>query len=242
MEAGAAGRVARGACVRTGVQAKGRGSRRHTACLRLHGDVMTVWQFGEKQGLGKDGRVEGLNKKKPMLTNGMEGGMELIDPLSAFCSEDHWQTEAPVFITCNVNVTMRTLHLGYGNVHQTLQFSMFAWCRQSGWKEATSKRFTEMHSNLLNDWKIIMYSQLIISKIAADWEHNQDGRFVFTGFLTCCWGNKSHFVSRIVVLWESRIFFVGRDSVLLSRIKCICPRISLYLFTLDISICFRLDI
>lgn len=68
----------------------------------------------------------GLNKKKTMLTDGMEGGMELIDPLSAFCSEDHWQTEAPVFITCNVNVTMRTPHLGYGNVHHTLQFSMFA--------------------------------------------------------------------------------------------------------------------
>lgn len=70
--------------------------------------------------------MDGLNKKKTVLTDGMEGGMELIDPLSAFCSEDHWQTEAPVFITCTVNVTTRTLHLGYGNVHQTLQFSMFA--------------------------------------------------------------------------------------------------------------------
>lgn len=94
--------------------------------------------------------MEGLNKKA-MLTDGTEGGMELIDPLSAFCSEDHWQTEAPVFITCNVNVTMRTLHLGYGNVHQTLRFSMFARCRQSGCKETTAKGSSEMHSNLLND-------------------------------------------------------------------------------------------
>lgn len=202
MEAGAAGRVARGWVHVHGCAGNQAVTRPAWGCEGMW------WQCDnlvKSRGRARTGGWRGWTKKKTMLTDGMEGGMELIDPLSAFCSEDHWQTEAPVFITCNVNVTMRTLHLGYGNVHQTLQFSMFAWCRRSGCKEATAKRFSEMHSNLLNDWKIIMYSQLIISRIAADWEHNQDGRFVFTGFLTCCWRNKSHLVSRIVVLWESRI-------------------------------------
>lgn len=60
-------------------------------------DVMTVWQFGEREGLGEGGRVGGWTEEKPMPTDGMEGG-ELIDLLSVFSSEDQRQTEALVFI------------------------------------------------------------------------------------------------------------------------------------------------
>lgn len=60
-------------------------------------DVMTVWQFGECDGLGEAGRVGGWIEEKPMPTDGMEGG-ELIDLLSVFSSEDQRQTEALVFI------------------------------------------------------------------------------------------------------------------------------------------------
>lgn len=72
---------------------------------------MTVWQFGVKQvGQGQQGGGA-EQKKKTMLTDGTKGG-ELIDLLSAFFSEAHSQTEAPVFITSNANVTTRMLHLG----------------------------------------------------------------------------------------------------------------------------------
>lgn len=91
------------------VREKARGS--STACLKPRGDVMTAWQFGVKQGLGKDRRVLGLSEKNKQCYRRDEG-QELIDRLSAAFSLARSQTEAPVLITCNANVRTRTRHLG----------------------------------------------------------------------------------------------------------------------------------
>lgn len=116
---------------------------------------------------------------------------------------------------------------GYGNVHQSLQFSKCARYRLNGCKEQKSKCLSEKHSNMLNDWKIIMYSQLIISRIAADWEYNQDSRFVFASFLTGCWQRKTHLQG---CLWNQNLF-VFRFCVTFQNAVCVS-----IIFALDISI------
>lgn len=78
---------------------------------RRRDDSVAIWC---KTGVGQGQKGVGSEqqqKKKAMLTDGTKG-RELIDLLSAFFSEAHLQTEAPMFITCNANVTARTLHLG----------------------------------------------------------------------------------------------------------------------------------
>lgn len=119
---------------------------------------------------------------------------------------------------------------GYGNVHQSLQFSKCARYRLNGCKEQKSKCLSEKHSNMLNDWKIIMYSQLIISRIAADWEYNQDSRFVFASFLTGCWQRKTHLQG---CLWNQNLF-VFRFCVTFQNAVCVS-----IIFALDITIHFK---
>lgn len=215
-----------------GVWVKGRGPSRRTACLRLREDVMTVWQFGVKQGLGKDGRVAGLNTKKTMLTDGMKGG-ELIDLLSAFFSEAPSQTEAPGVYHLQRQCDDEDAPSGgiWKRASKSLRLSTFERRGENGCEEQKSKCLSERHSNLLNDWKIIMHSQLIISRIAADWEYSQKSAFVFAGFLTGCWWSKTH-LQGVFVKPES----LCCDSVLRSRVRFIC--ICLYLFALDIRIYF----